>query len=65
MCQVTYSLLDLIIIKITDVLGNVILKEVIASSKKLDVTELKSGVYFIVFEGNGVKSFSRKVIIRH
>ncbi len=51
--------------KITDVLGNVILKEFITSSKKLDVTEFKSGVYFIVFEGNGVKSFSRKVIIRH
>lgn len=51
--------------KITDVLGNVILKEFITSSNKLDVTEFKSGVYFIVFEGNGVKSFSRKVIIRH
>ena len=51
--------------KITDVLGNVILKEFITTSKKLDVTEFKSGVYFIIFEGHGVKSFSRKVIIRH
>ena len=51
--------------KIVDVLGNLILKETLSSSKKVDVSDLKSGVYFIVFEGSGFKSFSRKVIIRH
>ena len=51
--------------KMVDVLGNVILKETIYSNKKLDVSEFKSGVYFITFEGQSFKPFNRKVIIRH
>jgi hypothetical protein len=51
--------------KVVDVLGNLIMKETISSSKKIDVTDFRSGVYIISFEGAGVKSFNRKVIIRH
>jgi hypothetical protein len=63
--NVNLSRSESISMKIVDVLGNLILKETLSSSKKVDVSDLRSGVYFIVFEGSGFKSFSRKVIIRH
>jgi hypothetical protein len=49
----------------SDILGNLILKETIYSTKKIDVSDIKSGVYILSFEGSGIKSFSRKVIVRH
>lgn len=52
-------------IKMIDIVGNIILKETISATKKLDVSNLNSGVYIINFEVSGAKTFSRKVIVRH
>jgi hypothetical protein len=63
--NITLNGAESVTMKMADVVGNLIMKETISSNKKIDVTDLKSGVYIISFEGSGVKSFSRKVIIRH
>jgi len=63
--NITLSGAETASMKMVDVLGNVIFKENINSNKKLDVSEFKSGVYFITFEGQNFKPFNRKVIIRH
>jgi hypothetical protein len=53
-------------LKIVDVLGNVVLKEIVyESSKKVDVTKFKNGIYFITVEAEGIKPITRKLIIRH
>lgn len=53
-------------LKIVDVLGNVVLKEsVYETSKKVDVTKFKNGIYFITVEAEGIKPITRKLIIRH
>ena len=51
--------------KILDVMGNVVMKDIVHGSKKLYISDLNSGVYFVYFDGVGTKPFSRKVIIRH
>ncbi len=52
--------------KIVDALGNVIVRETsINNNKKLDVSEFKNGVYFILIEGSGIKPINRKIVIRH
>jgi len=63
--NITLNGAETVTMKMVDVLGNLIFKETVSSNKKIDVTDIKSGVYIISFEGIGVKSFSRKVIIRH
>ncbi len=63
--NITLNGAETVTMKVVDVLGNLIMKETISSSKKIDVTDFRSGVYIISFEGAGVKSFNRKVIIRH
>uniref|UniRef100_UPI0040492E9A T9SS type A sorting domain-containing protein n=1 Tax=Flavobacterium sp. TaxID=239 RepID=UPI0040492E9A len=43
-------------LKIVDVLGNVVLKETVyESSKKVDVTKFKNGIYFVTAEAEGIK----------
>ncbi len=50
----------------TDVLGNVVLREVIVGTvKKINVTKFRNGVYFITVKASGAKSVTRKVIVRH
>ena len=51
--------------KITDAMGAILMKEQFISSKKINISEFRSGVYFISFEAPGVKSFTRKIIVRH
>ena len=51
-------------IKMTDVLGKVVLEERISGSRKFDVEEFKNGVYVLVLTSNGV-STSKRVVIRH
>ncbi|NBN98595.1 MAG: T9SS C-terminal target domain-containing protein, partial [Flavobacteriia bacterium] len=43
----------------------ILMKEQFISSKKINTSEFRSGVYFISFEAPGVKSFTRKIIVRH
>ena len=51
-------------IKMTDVLGKVVLEERISGSRKFDVEEFKNGVYVLVLTSNGV-STSKRIVIRH
>mgnify|MGYP006140367393 CR=1 FL=1 len=51
--------------KIVDVLGNVIAKESISGTKKLDLTNYRNGVYFVMIEAPGIKSINRKLIVRN
>lgn len=51
-------------IKIIDVLGNLIFKESISGSKKIDLGEFRNGVYFLSIETPSGKIFSRKLIVR-
>jgi len=43
----------------------VLMKDVLSGSKKISTSEFKSGVYFVNFESQNNKTFTRKVIIRH
>ena len=53
-------------VKIVDVLGNVVYNESINNgTKNIDVSTFKNGVYFVLVEAPGIKSFNRKLIIRH
>lgn len=52
-------------IKMVDVLGNVVLKETMGSSKTVDVSKFRNGIYFIVVDAAGAQPISRKVIVRH
>jgi len=51
--------------KIVDVLGNVVASESFNGSKSVDVSEFRNGVYFIVINGDGVKSINRKLVVKH
>jgi len=51
--------------KMVDALGSTMLKETINSNRKINTSDFKSGLYFIVFDIPGQKSITRKVIIKH
>ena len=63
--QITMNGVEAANIKIMDALGTTISKETIISSKKINVSDLRNGVYFVVIEIPGSKTITRKVIIRH
>lgn len=63
--QITMNGVEVANIKIMDALGTTISKETLISSKKINVSELRNGVYFVVIEIPGSKTITRKVIIRH
>ena len=53
-------------IKIVDVLGNTVFKDSYFSGvKKVDVSNFKNGIYFVMIESNGIKTMTRKVVIKH
>lgn len=52
-------------LKIVDVLGNVVLRETISGSKKIDLGDFRNGVYFITIETGSGKNLTRKLIVRH
>ena len=52
-------------LKMVDALGNVIAREVLTSNRKINVSDLNSGIYFLVFEAPGSKSITRKLVVRH
>jgi CRISPR/Cas system-associated protein Cas7 (RAMP superfamily) len=51
--------------KMVDALGSTVTKETINSNKKINTSDYKSGLYFIVFDIPGQKPITRKVIIKH
>jgi hypothetical protein len=53
-------------VEMTDVLGNVVLKEtVIGSSKTINTSNFRSGVYFVKVTAESQRPITRKVIVRH
>jgi hypothetical protein len=52
-------------LKMVDALGNVISREVLTGNRKINVSDLNSGIYFLVFEAPGSKSITRKLVVRH
>lgn len=52
-------------VKIIDILGNTVYSEDIINSKKIDVSDYKSGVYFVILESSDAKITNRKLVIRH
>jgi len=56
---------DEVTLKIIDVLGNEILSERLRNTKKIDVSNLKSGIYFVTIASTDKKVLSRKMIVRH
>lgn len=53
-------------VKIVDVLGNVVFKDAtFINTKKIDVSNFKNGVYFVMIESNGIKTMTRKIIVKH
>lgn len=63
--QLSGSNSDVFTFKIVDAMGSVLMKDVLSGSKKISTSEFKSGVYFVNFESQNNKTFTRKVIIRH
>jgi Secretion system C-terminal sorting domain len=63
--NIQFSGADQLHLKMVDALGNVITREVLTSNRKINVSDLNSGVYFLVFEASGAKSITRKLVVRH
>lgn len=53
------------IVKIVDLVGNVVYSENISSSSKLNTSEFKNGIYFVTIEVDGLKMSSRKLVVKH
>jgi hypothetical protein len=52
-------------LKMVDALGNVITRELLTANRKINVSDLNSGIYFLIFEAPGSKSITRKLVVRH
>jgi len=52
-------------VKIIDVLGSTVYNETLSSNKKVDVSDLKNGIYFVTIESSDSKITNRKLIVRH
>lgn len=63
--QISMTGIESASLRMIDVFGSTVLKENIGSSKKLNVSDFNSGIYFMVFDVPGRKPFTRKVIIRN
>jgi hypothetical protein len=63
--QISMTGIETASLKMVDVFGSTVMKENIGASKKLNVSDFNSGIYFLVFDVPGRKSFTRKVIIRN
>ena len=65
MLTINYSGTDAAQVKVMDILGNVVYKDQMIQQKKIDVSDFKSGVYFVIIDGAGIKPISRKLVVRH
>lgn len=52
-------------IQIVDVLGNVVYKGTFNSTKKLNTSEFRSGVYFITIQADASRGLTKKLIVKH
>ncbi len=53
------------LVKVVDLLGNLIYSESIIASLKINTSDFKNGVYFVTIESEGLKLASRKLVVRH
>jgi hypothetical protein len=63
--SITANGMDNASLKMVDVLGNIVFRDVISNSKTIVTSNFKTGVYFVTLEQPGLKPVSRKIIIRH
>lgn len=52
-------------VKIVDLVGNIVYSETISSSKTLNTSEFKNGIYFVTIESEGQRMTSRKLVVKH
>jgi hypothetical protein len=53
-------------VRIVDALGNVVYNEMIANgTKSIDVSNFKTGVYFVIIDPSDAKPVNRKLIVKH
>lgn len=52
-------------VKLIDVLGNVVLEEKMGLNKKLDVSDLKNGVYMLTIYSSGNVLQTRRMVVKH
>jgi hypothetical protein len=52
-------------VRITDVLGNLIEEEKFVGQRKIDVSELRNGVYIVSIFSNGTLLQTRRIVIKH
>lgn len=63
--NITVNGVDNASLKIVDMVGNVVYRDVISNTKSIVTSYFKTGVYFVTIDAPGSKSLSRKVLIRH
>lgn len=51
--------------RLVDVLGNIVIEDKMGTSKKLDVSNFKNGVYILTVYSNGSALQSRRIVVRH
>ncbi len=56
---------DNVTLRITDVLGKVVYNDVVAPTKKVDVSDYKNGVYLVSVYKEGVLVQTRRVVVKH
>lgn len=63
--NITVNGIDNASLKIVDMVGNVVYRDMISSTKAIVTSNFKTGVYFVTIDAPGSKSLSRKILIRH
>ena len=63
--SITANGMDNASLKVVDILGNIVYRDVLSNSKTIATSNFKTGVYFVTLEQTGLKTMSRKIIIRH
>jgi hypothetical protein len=63
--SITVNGMDNASLKMVDVLGNIVYRDVMSNTKTIVTSNFKTGVYFVTIEQAGNKPVSRKIIIRH
>lgn len=53
------------LIRIVDVLGNVVFEERYYGTKKVNVSNFRNGVYFVMVDPDNGKAVNKKIVVRH
>ena len=52
-------------IRIVDVLGNIVFEERYNGTKKVNVSDFRNGVYFVMVDPDNGKAVNKKIVVRH